>query len=113
MGDPVDFMYQHHARQLAQGGAPNPGGGLSTYYGMTVGDESGRQRMVPSVWYNQILPPNAAFARAQAAGLWRYPGSFSPTRTLYNYMNDPAQHPRMEAEAADYLSRAPFAPGPE
>lgn len=72
---------------------------------MTTPDEaSGRYRMVPTVWDNQILPPDAAFRCGQQTGLHNYPGSFSPTRTLYNYMNDPAQHPRMEQDVQDYLS---------
>lgn len=54
--------------------------------------------MVPSVWGGQILQPPAAYDRARMQGLWRYPGSFSGARTLYNYLNDPAQHPRMEAD---------------
>ena len=109
MADPVEFMHQHHARELARGGVRNSDG-ISTYYGMTVPDESGRQRMVPSVWGGQILNPDAAYSRAQMEGLWRYPGSFSPTRTLYNYLNDPAQHPRMEQDTEDYLRRNQLAP---
>ena len=98
MKSPAEFMYAHHARELAKGGVQNPAGGVSTYYGMTAPDESGRQRMVPTVWNGQILPPPVAYDQARMQGLWRYPGSFSPTRTLYNYMNDPAQHPRMEKD---------------
>lgn len=101
MADPRDFLYSHHANELARGGVANTDGSISTVYGMTVPDESGRQRMVPTVWDGQILPPDAAYRRAQMQGLWRYPGSFSPTRTLYNYMNDPLQHPRMEQDVVD------------
>src|SRR5262245_60219956 len=96
-----DFMWRHHAQALAAGGVPNPGGGSSTYFGMTGPDESGRNRMLPTVWGGQILNPDDAYARARAQGLWHYPGSFSPTRTLYNYMNDPNQHPRMESDLAE------------
>lgn len=113
MADPREFLYQHHARELATGGVPRTDGSISTVYGMTANDPSGRARMLPTVWDNKILPPNQAYERAQATGLWNYPGSFSPTRTLYNYMNDPTQHPRMEQDVQDYLRRSPFGPGPE
>jgi hypothetical protein len=99
------FMLQHHQRELARGGVKNPDGSISTYYGMTAPDESGRQRMLPTIWDGQALSPPNAYARAQANGLWRYPGSFSSTRTLHNYMNDPNQHPAMEQDLAAYLQR--------
>lgn len=99
------FMLQHHQRELARGGVKNPDGSISTYYGMTAPDESGRQRMLPTIWDGQALSPPNAYARAQANGLWRYPGSFSSARTLYNYMNDPNQHPAMEEDLAAYLQR--------
>lgn len=101
----VDYLYRHHQRELAKGGVANPDGSISTVFGMTAPDESGRHRMLPTVWDNRILPPDAAYDRARQDGLWRYPGSFSPTRTLHNYMNDPLQHPRMEQDVQDYLSQ--------
>jgi hypothetical protein len=100
-----DFMRQHHQRELESGGVRNPDGSISTYYGMTAPDESGRNRMLPTIWGGQALSPPDAYARARAQGLWRYPGSFSPTRTLHNYMNDPNQHPHMEQDLQDYLLR--------
>ena len=96
-------MWRHHAQELLRGGVVNPDGSISTYRGMTASDPSGRERMLPTIWDGQMLSPDAAYARAMAQGLWRYPGSFSPTRTLYNYMQDPAQHPRMEEDVAAYL----------
>lgn len=104
-GTPEDYLYQHHLQELARGGVHNQDGSISTIYGMTAGDPSGRSRMLPTVWGGQILNPDAAYARAQAQGLWRFPGSFSPTRTLFNYMNDPTQHPLMEHDVQDYLQR--------
>jgi hypothetical protein len=105
MADPADFMRQHHLRELLRGGVQNPDGSVSTYRGMTATDESGRQRMLPTIWDGQALSPPNAYARAQANGLWRYPGSFSPTRALHNYMSDPSQHPAMEEDLASYLQR--------
>jgi hypothetical protein len=100
-----NFLYQHHLRNLQQGGVPHDDGSISTIYGMTAGDESGRSRVLPTVWDNKILPPDEAYARAKQTGLWRYPGSFSPTRADWNYMNDPEQHPLMEQDVQDYLAR--------
>ena len=102
--NPANYLYQHHARELARGGVRNSDGSVSTVYGMTAPDESGRHRMLPTVWDGQILPPDAAYDRARMNGLWRYPGSFSPTRTLHNYMNDLDQHPRMEEDVRNYLA---------
>jgi hypothetical protein len=97
-----DYLYRHHLRELARGGVQNPDGSISTVRGMTAPDESGRHRMVPTVRDGQVLEPRDAYRRAQQEGLWRYPGSFSPTRAYYDYMTDPDQHPRMEQDVEDY-----------
>jgi hypothetical protein len=49
----------------------------------------------------------AAYGRARSQGLWRFPGSFSPTRTLHNYMTDPSLHPQMERDTQDFMRRNP------
>ena len=111
MADPVEHLYQHHLRELAKGGKRNADGSISTVYGMTAPDASGRHRMMPTIWDQQALPPDAAYPRAQAQCEWNWPCSFSPARTLYNYMNDPRQHPRMEQDVRQFLS--PFGPSNE
>jgi hypothetical protein len=77
------FLYNHHIRNLQAGGVPNQGG-LSTIFNITA-EFGGKHFVLPTVWDNQIIPPEAAIARAREVGLEKFPSYKSEKEAKRRY----------------------------
>jgi hypothetical protein len=78
------YMFRHHLGNLRRGGVKQPGGQTSTYLGSTF-EIGGRHYMLPTVWDNQVVPPDAAVGRARAAGLDNWPSYASEDEAEQRY----------------------------
>ena len=78
------YMFRHHLGNLYRGGVQQPTGQVSTYLGSTF-DVGGRHYMLPTVWDNQIVAPDAAFERARAAGMENWPSYGSEQEAEQRY----------------------------
>jgi hypothetical protein len=68
------YLYQHHLSNLRRGGVrwPDDPNAISTLY--SIGEHiDGRYYMLPTIWDNQIIPPEEAVKRAISAGLQNFP----------------------------------------
>ena len=88
-------LYERHLQNLwGPGGVDNPDGSRSTLFQMSQ-DVGGRTYNMPTVYDGKILPPDAAFARAQAEGLSRFPSYASPAQAEQRYQQ---MHGQMEGD---------------
>lgn len=82
------FLYEHHLSNLEKGGVAN-NGQTSSLLAMTIGVD-GKTYVIPSVWDNKILMPDAAIKRAEAAGLDKFPSykNEREAKARYDKMHD-------------------------
>ena len=66
------YLYQTHLANLAKGGVPNPTGGTSTLYQMSV-EHDGKTYNVPTVWNGKILSTDKAMEQVRKVGIDKFP----------------------------------------
>lgn len=101
----TDLYQRHLANLYGPGGVDNPDGSRSTLYQANVGMGDGRAYNIPTVYDGKILPvdgPRAdnAIARAEAAGLNKFPSYQSPFEAENRYQR---MHNYMERDTGAYL----------
>jgi hypothetical protein len=65
-------LYQHHLGNLAQGGVKRPDGKTSSLLAATI-EVDGKTYVIPTVWDNKIISPDAAAERARKEGMDKFP----------------------------------------
>lgn len=104
-------LYQRHLANLwGNGGVDNPNGSRSTLFQMGA-DADGKTYNLPTVYDGQILPPDAAFQKAQQQGLAQFPSYASPADAEARYQK---MHGFMDRDTGSYLDvrrNAPLYPG--
>jgi hypothetical protein len=90
------FLYQTHLENLAEGGVPNPAGGLSTLF-VSTHQVGGKTYVVPNVWDGAIVEPREGLMRAMAVGLEKFPAYRSEAEAQARYG---AMHEYMAADLA-------------
>lgn len=89
-------LYEHHLKNLwGPTGVDNPDGSRSTLFQMST-DTGGQTYNMPTVYDGKILSPDAAFQRAQAIGLDRFPAyaNTDAAERRYGQMHDQMENDR-------------------
>lgn len=96
-------LYEHHLKELQNGGVKNSDGSISTVRQITV-EIDGNYYSIPTVWDGKILSTDASIARAKKEGLDKWPAYATEenAQARYNQM-----HTYMEEDLARYKKVSP------